>query len=555
MPKLRSQDVLRGRTGAYARSLYRSIGFTDDDLAKPLIGIANSYSELNPGHAHLRTLAQAVKEGIWRAGGTPAEFNTIAPCDGIAQGFGMHYILPAREIVAASVELMAQSHSLDGLVMLCSCDKIVPGMLMATARLDLPTIFLTGGPMLPRHREGRDWVTCDVKEAIGRVTSGEIDEDEFQRIETETCASVGICNMMGTANTMCCLVEAMGLSLPKCATIPAVESRRLHLAKATGKRIVEMIEEDLRASQILTAQTLMNAVRVDLAIGGSTNTLLHLPALGEELGIDINLDLFDKLSKETPLLAKFKPASQYNLRDLDEAGGIPALLKILSPLLNLDQLTVTGKTLRDNLEGAQVLREDVIRPLDNPLAEEGGIAILKGNIAPLGAVVKVSGVNPKMRVHRGKAKVFNAEEEVRTELLSHKVQPGDVLVVRYEGPRGGPGMRELSIPAAVLVGMGLGDSVAMITDGRFSGATRGPCIGHISPEAAVGGPLAAVRDGDIIEIDIPNRSLNLRVSEEEIKRRLKDWKPPEPKIKKGFLRLYSQIVQSADKGATLKISD
>ncbi|RJP67111.1 MAG: dihydroxy-acid dehydratase [Candidatus Abyssobacteria bacterium SURF_17] len=531
----------------YLRALYKAVGFSDRDLKKPLIAVANSWSELNPGHVHLRETAERVKEGIWEAGGMPAEFNTIGPCDGIAQGRGMHYVLPSRDIIAASVELMASAHQVEGLVLIGSCDKIVPGMLMAALRLDVPCLFFTGGIMLPRG----DMVTCDIKEAIGAFASGKLTRKEFEEIESNTCASVGVCNMMGTASTMCCLLEVLGLALPNTATIAAVDPARSRLAREAGRRIVKLVRKNVRPSGILTRASFENAIRVLLAFGGSTNALLHLPAIAAELGIDLPLDEFDKLSRSTPLLCKFKPASPFNLLDFHEAGGVPALMRELAPLLHLDQMTVSGKTLRQIARSAQVRSREVIAPFDKPLAKEGGIAVLRGNFAPEGAVVKTSGVSPNMMVHKGPAVVFDSEEAVRKHLMRRKVRPGSVLVIRYEGPRGGPGMREMSLPAAMLVGMGLGDSVAMVTDGRYSGATRGPCIGHVCPEAAVGGPIAIVRDDDIIEIDIPKRRLNIALTKSEISKRLNGWRPPAPKIDKGFLEIYQNIVGSASSGARL----
>jgi len=538
-------------TNAYENALYLSMGFSRADLDKPRIAIANSWSETTPGHFHLRKLADCVKDGIRRAGGMPVEFNTIAPCDGIAQGPGMHYVLPAREIIAASVELMVKAHGFDGLVLMCSCDKIVPGMLMAAARCNLPTVFVLGGVMVPGIWRGKTVVTCDVKEAMGQFVAGRISAEEFRDIEDAACPSFGVCSMMGTASTMCCLVEAMGLALPSAATLTATADRRHRLSCLSGERIVELVRTGARFSQFLTRESLTNAIRVGLAIGGSSNMVIHLLALAAELGIPLTLDDFDRLSRETPLLIKFKPASDLCLTDLHEAGGVSALLKQMSRLLTLDCPVVEGGTLRNRVEQAVVWRKRILRPLDSPLAPEGGLAVLKGSLAPEGAVVKQSGVAPKMLVHTGPAKVFDSEEAVREHLLSKRVQPGDVLVIRYEGPRGGPGMRELSIPAAILVGMGLGDSVAMVTDGRFSGATRGPCIGHVAPEAALRGPLAAVRDGDLIAIDIPNRRLDLKVPESEILQRLSAWQPPPPKASVGFLDLYRRLAQSASRGATL----
>jgi len=551
MKTLRSQELLSGVTGVYARALLRPMGYSDDDFKKPLIAVVNSWNEINPGHYHLRELANFVKQGIWMAGGMPVEFNTIAPCDGIAQGEGMHYILPSREVIAASVELMIQAHRCDGMVMLASCDKILPAMLMAAARCDIPTIFLPGGTMLPRKFADTSRVTSDIKEAIGAFNTGKISAEKFAEIESLTCASVGACSMMGTANTMAAIVETLGLALPGSATIPAVDARRPQLAKATGKRIVELVKQDARALQFITSESLENAIRLALAIGGSTNMILHMLALAQEAGIQMELGDFDRLSRNTPLIAKFKPASNFTLLDFDEAGGVPAALKAIASLLHQDVPTVTGKKLSEILADVVIRRQEVIHSLEHPLASEGGIAVLYGNLAPQGAIVKQSAVVPQMQCHVGPAKVFNREEEVRDFLLAKKVVPGDVLVVRYEGPKGGPGMRELSIPAAMLIGMGLGDSVAMLTDGRFSGATRGPCIGHICPEAAEDGPLALVEDGDEIVIDIPRRVLDIKVSEEELKRRRLAWHPPKEVVSKGFLSFYRQHVGSADKGAIL----
>jgi dihydroxy-acid dehydratase len=549
--KLRSRVLMDGITGAYPRAIYRSVGFTDEDLKKPQIAIVNSWSEANPGHMHLRELARYVKEGVWAAGGMPVEFNVIAPCDGVSQGAGMHYILPSRDIIAASIELMVQAHMFDGMVMLCSCDKIVPGMLMAAATLDIPTIFVQGGPMLARDYQGQKMVMSDIKEAMGRFTAGEINEKEFYDIEANTNRSCGACGMMGTANTMSCLVEALGLSLPGGGTIPAVEARRLRLARESGRRAVELVWTGVTARQMINQQGLINAIRVTMAMGGSSNTVLHLPAIARQIGWEMPLTVFDDLSRTTPLLAKFKPASPFTLEDFDAAGGVMALMKELTPLLELDLPTVSGLTLKEQVASAQVKRHDIIRPLRDPLAAEGGLAVLHGNLAPGGAVVKQSGVTEKMLVHRGPARVANSEEEVKDLLLSGQVQPGDVLVIKYEGPQGGPGMREMSIPAAILVGMGLGDSVAMITDGRYSGATRGPCIGYVTPEASQGGPIAVVQDGDMIRIDIPNRRLEIELSNEELAQRLQTWRPPESKIKRGFMSRYSSIVHSVEEGACL----
>ena len=546
------EGVFSGVVGAYPRALYRSMGLTDADFARPLIGIVNSWSEVCPGHVHLRTLAEWVKEGVRQAGGAPAEFNTLGPCDGIAQGRGMHYVLPMRDLIAASVELMAGANRFDGLVMLCSCDKVVPAMLMAAARLDLPTLFVTGGPMLPGHLGDQELVLSDVKEAMGRYKAGLLSEEGFYDIESHACPGPGACAFMGTANTMACAVEALGLSLSGCATLPAVDPARAELCRTSGRRAVEVVRSGLCAREMLSPASLENAIRVCVAVGGSTNMTLHLPAVAAEAGADLALDTFDRLSRDTPLIARFRPAGPQTVVDLHQAGGVPALLHTLAPLLALDAPTVSGRTLGQIAAGARVLREDVLHPLSAPLAPQGGIAVLYGNLAPDGAVVKQSAVVPAMWQHSGPARVFESEEEVRDSLHGGGVRSGDVLVIRNEGPRGGPGMRELSIPAAMLVGMGLSDSVAMITDGRYSGATRGPCIGHVSPEAYVGGPIAAVRDGDRIEIDIPQRRLILHVPADEIARRLAEWRPRPPAVTIGFLALYSRLVEQANRGAVLK---
>lgn len=545
----RSRETLDGPDGAYARSLYRASGFTQSDLKKPLIAIANSWTEANPGHYHLRELAQHVKSGILTAGGTPMEFNTIAICDGIVQGEGMHYVLPSRDIIAASVEMMVQAHQFDGMVMLCSCDKIIPGMLMAAVRCNIPTIFVTGGNMIPGINS---LVACDVKEAIGRFKSGEIDEARLAYIEASACGGPGACSMMGTASTMSCIIEALGLCMPGSATMLATNSAKMASARLSGKQIIKAMEIELTPRQIINLESIHNAIKVGVSMGGSTNMLLHIPAIAHEAGIKIPVSLFDKISRETPLLAKFKPASSFNLLDFHEAGGVPALMKELENLLTLDLLTVTGKNLRENLSQITVRRREVIHSIDDPIASEGGIAILYGNLAPKSAVVKQSAVDPGMLIHSGPAKVFDCEEDVRDYMSSKQVQSGEVLVIRYEGPKGGPGMRELSIPAAMLIGMGLGCSVAMITDGRYSGASRGPCIGHVCPEAYEGGPIAFVQDDDIIDIDIPNRQLNIRLSQEELEKRKLGWKPKHSEAKGGFLDIYRLLVSGADEGAVLK---
>ena len=551
--KTSEHGIFKGLHGAYPRALYRAMGFQDDDFRKPLIGIVNSWSEVNPGHFHLRTLAGWVKEGVREAGGTPAEFNTVAPCDGIAQGRGMHYILPLRDVIAASIELMVGANQFDGLVMLCNCDKIVPGMLMAAARLNLPTLFVTGGPMASGRIGKREIMTSDVKEGMGKFKAGRISAEEFYAIESSACPGAGACNFMGTASTMTCVTETLGFTLPGCATLPALHPARQELCRDSGKRIMELVRQGMPARAMLTRESLENAIRVVLALGGSSNATLHLPAIAYDAGIHLGLDVFDELSRKTPLIGKFRPASPYTVNDLHEAGGIPAVLNLLSPLLHLDLPTVTGETIRQRARGAVPKRPEVLHPLESPLAPEGGLAILRGSLAPDSAVVKQSAVVPGMLRHTGPARVFECEEDLEDALLAQTIQAGDVLVIRNEGPRGGPGMRELSIPAALLTGMGLNDSVAVVTDGRFSGATRGPCIGHVAPEAFIGGPIALVQNGDQIEIDIPDRRLNLLVSTAELERRRAAWQPRPAVLTGGFLDLYRQIVSQADQGAILKL--
>ena len=544
-------QALEGPHAAYARGLLGASGFSAEELQRPLIAVANSYAETTPGHVHLRDLAQHLKAGVWSAGGTPLEFNTIAPCDGVAQGAGMHYILPAREIIAASVEIMLRAHPFDGAVMICSCDKVVPGMLLAAARVNLPTIFLLGGPMVPgRAPDGRVRTTPDIKEAIGAYEVGRLDAAGLAEVEQHTCESPGVCNMMGTAMTMCCLAEALGLALPRAATLSAVSPRRPPLARETGRRSVELVREGLRPRDIITPAALETAARAGLAFGGSSNMVLHLMALAREVGEAITLADFDRWSAETPLLCKFKPASDHTLLDFDRAGGVWGLLSRLGDRLDLSGPTVAGAA-AELAEHAEA-DEAVIRPPEDPLAPDGGLVVLRGNLAPEGAVIKQSAVAPEMLRHAGPARCFDSEEEVGEALARRDVAPGDVLVIRYEGPRGGPGMRELSLPAARLIGQGLGASVAMITDGRFSGATRGPCIGHVCPEAADGGPLALVEDGDRIEIDVPARRLHLAAADDELQRRREAWQPPPKPVPPGLLQWYVRLVGSAAEGAVLR---
>ena len=548
-----AEHPLAGLENTYARALYRPMGLTGDDMRRPLIAVVNSWSELAAGHVHLRRLSRAVKDGIKSAGGTALEFNTVAACDGIAQGAGMHFILPSREAVAASAELMLRAHRFHGAVFLASCDKITPGMLMAAARCDLPCLFVTGGYMPQASVDGQPRSACDVKEAIGAFRAGRIGAGELARIEAQTCREPGACNMMGTANTMAAFVEALGLSLPGNVTMPAVSPALDQLAQHTGGLAVEAVASQRRPSGILDRACLENAIRVCLALGGSSNLVLHALALSHELRLGLCLADFDRLSRGTPLLARFKPASPLFLEDFQRAGGVHALMRELRSLLARSGLSAYGQSLDERLAEARNGDPAVVRTLSDPLAPEGGLAILYGSLAPEGAVVKQSAVAEAMRTHTGPALVVESEEACREALLTRNVAPGSVLIIRNEGPRGGPGMRELSIPAAVLVGMGLGDSVAMVTDGRYSGATRGPCIGHVAPEAAAGGPIALVRDGDPVSIDIPRRRLDLLVDERELERRRESWRPIPPRVTGGFLDLYRHCVSSASEGAVLRV--
>jgi dihydroxy-acid dehydratase len=550
---LRSDAVKVGVERAPHRALLKALGIADNDLDKPFIGVVNSFTNVVPGHVHLNQVAAAVKAGVIGAGGVPFEFNTIGICDGIAMGHsGMRYSLPSRELIADSVEVMVQAHRFDGIVMISTCDKITPGMLMAAARLNIPAIMVTGGPMLSGFYKGKKVGTDSMFEAIGKVAAGKMSEEELKCLEDVACPTCGSCNGMFTANTMACVTEALGMSLPGCATPPAVSAERLRIAKATGERAVGLVKEDLKPRDILSSDSFENAIMVDMSLGGSTNTVLHVTAIANEAAIDLPLALFDKLSKRVPHLCNMIPSGPYDMKDLDEAGGIPALMKRLSGALHLNAITVTGKAVKENIESAVVCNPEVIRPLDNPVHKEGGIAVLTGNLAPDGAVVKAAGISPNMMVHQGPAKTFDSEETAMKAILDKKIQKGDVVVIRYEGPKGGPGMREMLSPTATIAGMGLSESVALITDGRFSGATRGPCIGHVSPEAATGGPIALLKDGDIIEIDVPKRKLNVKLSNEELAKRAKSWTAKEPNVKTGYLMRYSRMVEAANKGSILK---
>jgi len=552
--KMRSDIVKRGVERAPHRSLLKAVGVTDDELDKPFIAVVNSYNTIVPGHIHLDKIADAVSAGVRMAGGVPFEFNTIAVCDGIAMGHeGMKYSLPSRELIADSIEVMVQAHQFDGMVMVTNCDKITPGMLIAAARLDIPTIFVTGGPMLAGFYRGEKVGLISVFEAVGDFSVGKMGERELKALEDLACPTCGSCSGLFTANTMSCLTEALGMSLPYCATAPATSSLKIRIAKMSGERVVKMVLEDLRPSKIMTRKAFENAIAVDMALGGSTNTILHLTAVARELGVDIDLSLFDEISRRVPHVCDIYPGGKYMLEDLDRAGGIPAVMKNISRFLNLENITVTGKSVGENIAGAEVLDQQVIRPLTSPVHSEGGIAVLRGNLAPKGAVIKTAAISEKNMHFRGPAQVFDSEEECAEAIFGGKIVEGRVIVIRYEGPKGGPGMREMLSPTSAIVGMGLSESVALVTDGRFSGGTRGPCVGHVSPEAFDGGPIAAVRDGDVIEIDVRKRLLTVELTEDEIRERLKHWRPPEKRAKpSSYLRRYAQLVSSADKGCVLQ---
>jgi len=550
---LRSDTVKRGLERAPHRAILKCLGLTDEDFGKPLIAVANSFTEVVPGHMHLDKLVEAVKAGVQAAGGVPFEFNTIAVCDGLAMGHeGMNYSLPSRELIADSVEVMVQAHRFDGLVLLTNCDKITPGMMMAAARLDVPSIVVTGGPMRSGYYKGRKVDVTAVFEAVGEASAGKTTEKDLKEIENRAFPGCGSCNGMYTANTMACVAESIGLSLPGCATALAVSSEKARIAKKSGERIVGLVKEDLKPSRILTREAFENAVTVDMALGGSTNTVLHLKAIANEAELDLPLEVFDEIARKTPHLCDMRPGGPHDLEELEAAGGLPAIMKLLGERLHLDTITVTGATVKENVKDAVVYDSEVIRPMDNPVHKEGGIGVMHGNLVPNGAVVKVTAVPSGMLVHKGPARVFDSEEEAMKAILKKQVKKGDVVVIRYEGPKGGPGMREMLSPTSAIAGMGLIESVALITDGRFSGASRGLCIGHISPEAAAGGPIAALQNGDIIRIDVPKRTLNVELKDEELKNRLAKWKPKPPKIQKGYLRRYWSLVQSADKGGTFK---
>jgi len=550
---MRSDSMKKGIERAPHRSLFKALGLTDEEIERPMIGIANSANEVIPGHLHLHQVSQAVKDGIRMAGGTPLEFFTIGVCDGIIMGHeGMKYSLSSRELIADSIESMAMAYPFDGLVLIPNCDKIIPGMMMAAARLDIPAIVVSGGPMLAGEFQGREIDLITVFEWVGKVKSGKMSLSDLRRAEGCACPGVGSCAGMFTANSMNCLAEVLGLALPYNGTIPAVYAERIRFAKKSGIRVMDLVKKNLTPSKILTEKAFENAITVDMAFGGSTNTSLHLPAIAREIGIKLSLKMFNKISEKTPHLCNMSPAGPHHIQDLHRAGGIPALMNQLSRggLIHQDTLTVTGKSIGEDIRGKKILDPEVIRSLEQPYHPTGGLAVLFGNLAPDGAVVKQSAVDEVMLKHKGPARVFDSEEEAIKVILGRKVKKGEVVVIRYEGPKGGPGMREMLAPTSAIVGVGRDRDVALLTDGRFSGGSRGAAIGHISPEAAEGGPIAAVRNGDQIEIDIPGRKLNVLISKEEMKKRLSKWKPHK-KESKGYLKRYAKLVTSANTGATL----
>jgi len=554
---MRSDTVKKGFQRAPHRGLLHACGLSDEDINKPFIGIANSFCEIVPGHVHLNKVAEVVKGAVRKAGGTAFEFNTIAVCDGIAMGHtGMKYSLASREIIADSVETMARAHCFDGLVCIPNCDKIIPGMLMAAVRLNIPTIFVSGGPMAAgKTKDGKSVDLISIFEGVAEFNAGKIDEAQLKELERTACPAQGSCSGMFTANSMNCLCEAIGMALPGNGTILAVNPKRQELYKAAGKQIMSLVEKDIKPLDIINGKSLDNAFVLDMAMGGSTNTVLHALAIASEAGVEYDLERINATATKCPNICKVSPSSGFHMEDVDAAGGVSAILKEISKLpnlLNTDCLTVTGKTLGANIAEARINDTDCIRTLDNAYSETGGLAILTGNLAPDGCVVKTAGVTEAMLTHTGPAVIFESQEEACDGILAGKVKEGDVVVIRYEGPKGGPGMQEMLSPTSYIVGAGLGESVALITDGRFSGGTRGACIGHISPEAAVGGPIGLLKNGDIIEIDISNNTINVKLSDKELAARKKAWRPPKPRITKGYLAKYASMATSADTGAILK---
>lgn len=550
-----SDLMKRGLERAPHRSLFKAMGYTDEELSRPMIGVVNSANEIIPGHIHLDTVTEDVKAGIRLAGATPVEFPVIGVCDGIAMGHkGMKYSLASREIIADSIEIMATAHPFDGLLMVTNCDKIVPGMLMAALRLNIPTIVVSGGPMLAGTLDGKKVDLISVFEGVGEVKSGKITQKRLKNLEDNSCPGSGSCSGMFTANSMNCVTEALGLGLPGNGTIPSIHAARRRLAKKAGMQVMNLVKDDIRPRDIATLDAFKNAIAVDMALGCSTNTVLHIPAIANEAGITLDLDLFNEISEKTANICHLSPAGPHHLEDLDEAGGIQSVLKEIRNLgvIHPDSLTVTGKTVSENFKGAKVKNRDVIRSVEDPYSKEGGIAILRGNLAPDGGVVKQSAVSPDMMVNEGRARVFDSEEDSIEAILGGRIHPGDVVVIRYEGPKGGPGMREMLSPTSAIAGMGLDKSVALLTDGRFSGGTRGAAIGHISPEAAEGGPIGFVKEGDTIFIDIPNKKIELKVDKKELDKRKELFKPKEPAIKTGYLARYARMVTSASTGAIFK---
>ncbi len=553
---MKSDSVTRGMQQAPHRSLFNALGMTKEELDRPLVGIVSSYNEIVPGHMNLDKIVNAVKMGVAMAGGTPIVFPAIAVCDGIAMGhIGMKYSLVTRDLIADSTEAMAMAHAFDALVMVPNCDKNVPGLLMAAARLNIPTVFVSGGPMLAGHVKGHKTSLSSMFEAVGSYAAGTMSEEDVYEYECKACPTCGSCSGMYTANSMNCLTEVLGMGLQGNGTIPAVYSERIKLAKHAGMQVMEMLKRNIRPRDIMTEAAFRNALTMDMALGCSTNSMLHLPAIAHEAGVELNVDIANEISAKTPNLCHLAPAGPTYMEDLNEAGGIYAVMKEISKkgLLNLDCITVTGKTVGENIKDAVNKNSEVIRPVENPYSETGGIAVLKGNLAPDSGVVKRSAVVPEMMVHEGPARVFDCEEDAIEAIKGRKIVAGDVVVIRYEGPKGGPGMREMLNPTSAIAGMGLGSSVALITDGRFSGASRGASIGHVSPEAAVGGPIALVEEGDIIKIDIPANKLELLVSDEELAARRAKWQPRQPKITTGYLARYAAMVTSGNRGAILEI--
>ena len=552
---MRSDLMKKGFERAPQRSLFKAMGYTDGEIARPIIGVVNSFNEIIPGHIHLNVITQDVKAGIRMAGGTPVEFPVIGICDGIAMGHtGMKYSLASRELIADSIESMVMAHPFDALVMVTNCDKIIPGMLMAALRLNIPAIVVSGGPMLAGRLRDKAVDLISVFEGVGKVKVGKMPQTELKALEDCACPGCGSCAGMFTANSMNCVTEAIGLGLPGNGTIPAVQAARRRLAKEAGEKIMQILKKGIKPRDIATLAAFRNAIAVDMALGCSTNTVLHIPAIAHEAGIDLDLDIFNEISKKTPNLCKLSPAGVHHLEDLDAAGGVQAVMKRISALGVIQEkaLTVTGKTVGENIKAARVLDDEVIRPLKNPYTKEGGIAILRGNLAPDGAVVKQSAVAENMLVNEGKARVFDSEDDAIAAIMGGKIKPGNVVVIRYEGPKGGPGMREMLAPTSVIAGMGLDTTVSLLTDGRFSGGTRGAAIGHISPEAAEGGPIGLIREGDTIAIDIPGKKITLKISPEEMKKRKKAFKPRPQEIKSGYLARYARLVTSASTGAVFK---